>query len=329
MTHYTFTLTHGKATARVRVIDYYSLYGLADVLLEAIGFDLDHAFGFHSNLSNPYARNEVKEYTLFADQGEERLPSDTGVEETEVCDVFSEGETMLFHFDYGDDWMFHVTCTAIETTKSRKRKPEILSVEGTFPEQYPDYEEEWDEDEDGTPANVISISSAQQQNTEDNEQELKDELEQKLTEEYDEELEEEKQYERNAALVDRFAVYLLDKKVSQKTVNKHCSSILFYGNDYLVGYEGMDLAEDYSAISPFLDSWFIRKCMWANEKSIKEYITSFKKFYAWMDEAGELDEGDYKGLLQLIKEEKQGWIDRVKKYNDPDTNFEDVFPEHF
>ncbi|PQJ30175.1 IS1096 element passenger TnpR family protein [Rubritalea profundi] len=146
MAHHTYSITFGtgkdKAVAKVRVVETASLFELADVLLTAIGFDLDHAFGFHSSLKSPYDRNMKREFTAFADQGEGRLESDTGVESTKVCDVFSEGEKMLFHFDYGDDWIFIVQCLSIEKTNSRKRKPEILEVVGIFPEQYPDYDEE-------------------------------------------------------------------------------------------------------------------------------------------------------------------------------------------
>ena len=151
MTYYTFTITYGsgrnKAVATVRVIEQSSLFDLADILLEAIGFDLDHAFGFHSSMKSPYDRNMEREYTLFADQGEANHPTDTGVQNTLINDVFDKGDTMLFHFDYGDDWMFIVKCINIETTSSRKRKPEILNVEGEFPEQYPDYEDDWEEDD--------------------------------------------------------------------------------------------------------------------------------------------------------------------------------------
>lgn len=126
----------------VRVVEQSTLFELADALLGAIGFDLDHAFGFHSNLKNAYDNDMEQEYTLFADQGEARLDHDTGVEKTFIGDVFDKGKKMLFHFDYGEDWMFIVECIEIETSTSRKRRPEVLKVVGRFPEQYPDYEED-------------------------------------------------------------------------------------------------------------------------------------------------------------------------------------------
>lgn len=151
MTHYTFTLTFGsgrdKAVATVRVIEYSTLFELADALLWAIDFELDHAFGFHSSLKSPYDKKMEREYTLFADQGEGRMSSDTGVENTLIGDVFAKGTKMLFHFDYGEDWMFIVKCTDVETTSSRRRKPEKLDIVGEFPEQYPDCDEDWEEDE--------------------------------------------------------------------------------------------------------------------------------------------------------------------------------------
>lgn len=151
MTHYTFALSYEISdffdsdeptpVAKIRVIEDSTLFELADALLAAIDFDLDHAFGFHSDLRNPYAKNMEQEYTLFADQGEGRMPSDTGVERTYIHQVFQEGSKMLFHFDYGDDWHFLVQCPAIERTTNRKRKPEVVQISGNFPEQYPEEED--------------------------------------------------------------------------------------------------------------------------------------------------------------------------------------------
>ena len=139
MTHYTFSLTYDDAVAKVRVLESCTLFDLANILLTSIGFDMDHSFGFHSDLKSPYAKNMKKQFTLFADNGDKYIESDTGVESTEVRKAFKEGETLLFHFDYGDDWMFHVKCLSIESDSSRKKKPEILEVKGEFPEQYPEF----------------------------------------------------------------------------------------------------------------------------------------------------------------------------------------------
>ena len=68
------------------------------------------------------------------------MDSDTGVKKTFVSEVFNEKDKMLFHFDYGEDWMFVVMCETIEKTSNRKKKPEVLEIAGKFPEQYPSRE---------------------------------------------------------------------------------------------------------------------------------------------------------------------------------------------
>jgi hypothetical protein len=130
----------------------------------------------------------------------------------------------------------------------------------------------------------------------------------------------------NEKLMKKFAEHLLEKKLTTKTIEKHCSNMDFYGNDYLLNYESCTLTEGSDCVSPFLGSWFIRKCMWSSQTTMKEYITSFKKFYGWMYDTGKLSKNDYDLLLFTNKEEKETWLETVRKYNDPDIDFEDVFP---
>ena len=136
----TFKIEHGDFSATIIQPADQTLEMLAESILDSVGFDMDHAFGFHDNLKNPYRSNE--EYTLFADMGEEVKGGDTGVRTTPLSQVFRPRKKMLFHFDYGDDWHFLVTCVKEEETNSKFRNPKILDKTGTPPEQYPDYEEE-------------------------------------------------------------------------------------------------------------------------------------------------------------------------------------------
>ena len=139
-TIFTFKIEHGDFSATIVQPTAQTLEMLAESILDAVGFDMDHAYGFHDNLKNPYRSKE--QYTLFADIGEETAKGDTGVRTTPLAAVFRPRKKMLFHFDYGDDWYFLVTCLKTEETKSKFRKPKILDKQGTPPEQYPDYKEE-------------------------------------------------------------------------------------------------------------------------------------------------------------------------------------------
>jgi hypothetical protein len=57
---------------------------------------------------------------------------------------------MLFHFDYGDDWYFLITCTDVKESSSKKRFKKVVSTQGVPPVQYPGADEdEGDEEEDG------------------------------------------------------------------------------------------------------------------------------------------------------------------------------------
>ncbi|HSP43204.1 MAG TPA: hypothetical protein VLO11_10065 [Luteolibacter sp.] len=133
-----FKVEHGDWCAELQMPATYVLGDLAHAILDAVGFDSDHAYGFYDNLKTPHRSKE--RYTLFADMGEEVDEGDLGVEHMPIDAVFKPGRKMLFLFDYGDDWRFSVTCMAGEETRAFKR-PKILSITGTPPEQYPDGEE--------------------------------------------------------------------------------------------------------------------------------------------------------------------------------------------
>lgn len=120
-----------------------SLHDLAEAIVAAFDFDLDHAFGFYSELKDPYSRSGER-YELFADM--EDTDSDAGsVKRTKVAQVFGAvGKKMLFLFDYGDEWRFPVELTALGEKAPKVRYPRMLSSAGEAPPQYPDF----DEDED-------------------------------------------------------------------------------------------------------------------------------------------------------------------------------------
>ena len=117
-----------------------SLYKLAETILDSFDFDMDHCFGFFDNLKNFYQSREG--YELFADIGESvKFP---GVKETNVKDVYNEiNKKMLFFYDYGDSWRFITQLIAVQESKSKSKKPQIVKSVGIAPEQYP----EWDDEE--------------------------------------------------------------------------------------------------------------------------------------------------------------------------------------
>ena len=113
--------------------------------------------------------------------------------------------------------------------------------------------------------------------------------------------------------------------LSEKTINKHTSNIDFFRNAYLAHQEKNDSEEDIELcqaedgiemVDDFLGYWFIKKAMWSSENSIKENITSIKKFYTFMQSLNLISKEDLKMLNDIIKENKKDWIDAVNRYND-------------
>ena len=132
-----FKVTREEWSAELCVPAGITLHQLAETIIDAVGFDFDHCFGFYENLEWPH--ESEMEYTLFADIGEDAKENDPGVRNTTVSTAFHAGGKMIFLFDYGDDWMFLVECLEEVEMRAFKR-PKILSTSGTPPEQYPDFD---------------------------------------------------------------------------------------------------------------------------------------------------------------------------------------------
>jgi pRiA4b ORF-3-like protein len=122
-----------------------SLYALAEAVVSSFNFDFDHAFGFYTGLTPAKMHKTFPKYELFADMGEAD-PGVLGVKKTRVSQAFPEvGHTMLFLFDYGDDWLFRITLRAIGKKAARVRYPRIVATRGEAPPQYPDEDDDPDD----------------------------------------------------------------------------------------------------------------------------------------------------------------------------------------
>lgn len=113
-----------------------SLQTLAEAIVSAYAFDLDHAYGFFSKLTGNIYDSSVR-YELFADVDSDGTAR--GVKRTRVRQAFTSiGSKMLFLYDYGDEWRFKVEVIAIGKTASEERFPKIIASVGKAPNQYTD-----------------------------------------------------------------------------------------------------------------------------------------------------------------------------------------------
>jgi hypothetical protein len=117
-----------------------SLYRLAEAIVSAFGFDFDHAFGFYSGSARTAMRKHPR-YELFADMGDAD-PGVLSVKKTKVAQAFpAVGHSLLFLFDYGDEWLFKVKLKATGKKVAKARYPRIVASQGEAPPQYPDPDE--------------------------------------------------------------------------------------------------------------------------------------------------------------------------------------------
>jgi hypothetical protein len=122
-----------------------SLDDLAEGIVGAFDFDLDHAFGFYSKLTGHYHDSPIK-YELFVDLegGESDAKS---VRRTKIAQAFPDiGSKMLFLFDYGDQWQFKVEVIGLGEKVPKARYPRVIKSMGTAPPQYPDPDEEFEDE---------------------------------------------------------------------------------------------------------------------------------------------------------------------------------------
>jgi yecA family protein len=117
-----------------------SLENLAEAIIAAFDFDLDHVYGFYSKLSGHIFDSPIR-YELL----EERQIAGTSgsVKHTKVGDAFVRtGSKMLFLYDYGDEWRFKVEVIGVAEMAPKGRYPKVVVAMGEAPEQYPDLDED-------------------------------------------------------------------------------------------------------------------------------------------------------------------------------------------
>ena len=131
-----------KIIRRIQIPGSKSLYNFAKVITQAFGFLFDHCFGFYDDLKD--IRNCKKAFEFFVDTGEApQSESVQGVKKTKISQAFmNAGETMLFLFDYGDEWRFQVELKEIRKADKSNLKQFILESIGKAPLQYPPCKDE-------------------------------------------------------------------------------------------------------------------------------------------------------------------------------------------
>ena len=133
-TKYTFKIYPvGRSKEIYRIIEISgnsTLDDLCDAILEAFDFTHEHLYEFCLN-NKPYC-----DYCM------QYLTEDDMTETNVKIDKLNldKGQNFLFHYDFGDDWMFTVHVNKIEEVSGRIKTTQI-GEKGKL-EQYPDWDDE-------------------------------------------------------------------------------------------------------------------------------------------------------------------------------------------
>jgi hypothetical protein len=131
---FVFRVSLGEIWRQIAISSEDTLDSLASAILDAVRFDNDHLYEF--TYRNRFGLTE----TITCPE----CDSERFTDEVLIGDLpLQPGESMIFHFDFGDDWRFAVTLERIVPPDAKKEQklPRVLAKHGKAPRQY----ESWNE----------------------------------------------------------------------------------------------------------------------------------------------------------------------------------------
>lgn len=120
---------------------------------------------------------------------------------------------------------------------------------------------------------------------------------------------------KNRDLIAEFEEWLRAGGLAGKTVDKHSRNIESFLNWYLVREELIPMEEGMDSVEHFISTYLARE-EYKSLSSIKENLTSIKKFYQCMAEHGHVAQQRYAALLDEIRENKKYWFEECQEYLD-------------
>ncbi len=139
----------------IEILENQSLADLHDFIFNAFDRYDEHLYSFF--LTGKALKNTQKIYDFPEITHSMNLEDLTGftkrkrynAEKTKIGELdLYEKDKFYYLFDFGDDWWHELSVLKIEDASGLKGYPKITKKVGDSPKQYPDYEDNYDEDED-------------------------------------------------------------------------------------------------------------------------------------------------------------------------------------
>lgn len=116
------------------------------------------------------------------------------------------------------------------------------------------------------------------------------------------------------------------KRRGKHKMHQAAEKLRFFANEYLLNYHEENLLEGLSSFRSFVGDWFIRKCMWSDEASVRENLAAYDAFLTYLKETDHLPEGQDEGHT-IDQNERSLFQRRAKYYNEPEIKLEDILDE--
>ena len=126
----------------------------------------------------------------------------------------------------------------------------------------------------------------------------------------------EKIQKQNEEILSDFEKHLVESGLTPKTTSKHIDNIDFYINYYLLYDEFASPDKGHYRLDDFFSYFFPRKAMWSSANSVKENITSLKKFYKYLNELFLITNDELKDMHSSIKKDKEDWLSLYDEFDD-------------
>lgn len=124
--------------ARVEIPGSFTLTELHSAIQRLVDFDNDHLHEFFTG------RNWRDRNITFGEVAETPFEINEG-EEIPLSEIFPlpKGQKLYYNFDFGDDWLFEITCHSETKQTNRKiKRARLIEEHGHRPVQYPSEDDE-------------------------------------------------------------------------------------------------------------------------------------------------------------------------------------------
>lgn len=106
-------------------------------IIDAFGFDDDHA---HAFFMDNKIWSDWDSYYMEGVESGVRTTRKYRLSQAGLC----KGMKFKYLFDFGDEWVFQ--CKVLKVVEEETKKPVVVKIKGEAPEQYPDWDDDWDDE---------------------------------------------------------------------------------------------------------------------------------------------------------------------------------------